>query len=159
MGDAFSVPFIFSWSEVIARKCSARTAKDRDVITTNTLANTTLGQSERAYYLSKLVWFSNKTGTSELKTARANQTTGLTNCRAANWQRKSYFILVLSARFPVVNWRSRSVAKSAHAKVGFAWPFAVRTLFTQSLYSCVKCIMALRYSWLYVSKLLCRKLW
>ena len=31
-------------SEVIARKCSARTAKDRDVITTNPLANTTLGQ-------------------------------------------------------------------------------------------------------------------
>ena len=33
---------------------SERTAKDRDVVTTNPLANTTLGQSERAYYLSKL---------------------------------------------------------------------------------------------------------
>ena len=32
---------------------SARTAKDRNFTTTNPLANTTLSQSERAYYLSK----------------------------------------------------------------------------------------------------------
>jgi len=47
----------------------------------------------------------------QLTTGRANQTTGLTNGRAANWQRKS--CLVLSARFPVVNWRSRSVSLTA----------------------------------------------
>ena len=42
-------------SEVILRVLNTeRTAKDRDVVTTNSLANTTLGQSERAYYLSKL---------------------------------------------------------------------------------------------------------
>ena len=46
-----------------------------------------------------------------LTTASANQTTGLTNGGAANWQRKSR--LVLSVLFPVVNWPSRSVAKSA----------------------------------------------
>ena len=44
--------------------------------------------------------------------ARANQITGLTNGRAANWAPK--VILVLSACFPVVNWCSRSVAKSAY---------------------------------------------
>ena len=92
--------------------------KDRDVITTNSLANTTLG------------WFSNRTGALVDDGARKS------NNRAAHWQRKSR--LVVSARFPVVNWRSRSVAKSAHAKVGFAWAvtsqsFAVRALFTQSL--------------------------
>ena len=91
--------------------------KDRDVITTNSLANTTLG------------WFSNRTGALVDDGARKS------NNRAAHWQRKSR--LVVSARFPVVNWRSRSVAKSAHAKVGFAWAvtshsFAVRALFTQS---------------------------
>ena len=91
--------------------------KDRDVITTNSLANTTLG------------WFSNRKGASVDDGARKS------NNRAAHWQRKSR--LVLSARFPVVNWRSRSVAKSAHPKVGFAWAvtspsFAVRALFTQS---------------------------
>ena len=58
------------------------------------------------------------------------------NNTAANWQWKSR--LVLSTRFPVINWRSRSVAKSAHEKVGFAWAvtsqsFAVCALFTQSL--------------------------
>ena len=47
----------------------------------------------------------------QLTTGRANQTTGLTNGWAANWQRKSR--LVLSARFPVVNWRSRSVSFTA----------------------------------------------
>jgi len=36
-----------------------------------------------------------------LTTARANQTTGLTNGRAANWAQE--VALVLSARFPVVN--------------------------------------------------------
>ena len=36
-----------------------------------------------------------------LTTARANQTTGLTNDRAANWAEE--VVLVLSARFPVVN--------------------------------------------------------
>ena len=91
--------------------------KDRDVITTNSLANTTLG------------WFSNRTGALVDDGARKS------NNRAAHWQRKSR--LVVSARFPVVNWRSRSVAKSAHAKVGFAWAvtshsFSVRALFTQS---------------------------
>ena len=105
-------------SKVIARKYSARTVKDSDVITTNSLANTTLG------------WFSNRTGALVDDGARKS------NNRAAHWQRKSR--LVVSARFPVVNWRSRSVAKSAHAKVGFAWAvtsqsFAVRALFTQSL--------------------------
>ena len=52
-------------------------------------------------------------------------------------------------RCSALSWRSRSVAKSAHAKVGFAWAvtslfFAVRTLFTQSPYICLKCIMRLR---------------
>ena len=47
----------------------------------------------------------------QLTTASANRTTGLTSGRRANWHRRS--CLVLSARFPVVNWRSRSVAKSA----------------------------------------------
>ena len=47
----------------------------------------------------------------QLTTGRANQTTGLTNGRAADWQRKSR--LVLSARFPVVNWRSRSISFTA----------------------------------------------
>ena len=37
----------------------------------------------------------------QLTTARANQTTGLTNGEAANWQRNSR--LVLSVPFPVVN--------------------------------------------------------
>ena len=37
----------------------------------------------------------------QLTAARANQTTGLTNGGAANWQRKSR--LVLSVSFPVVN--------------------------------------------------------
>ena len=92
--------------------------KDRDVITTNSLANTTLG------------WFSNRTGASVDNGERKSNNTG------ANWQRKSR--LVLSTRFPVINWHSHSVAKSAHEKVGFAWAvmsqsFAVRALFTQSL--------------------------
>ena len=39
----------------------ARTAKDRDFVTTNSLANTTLGQSEPAYEIGR---FSNRTGTS-----------------------------------------------------------------------------------------------
>ena len=43
----------------------------------------------------------------QLTTGRANQTTGLINGRAANWR------LVLSACFPVVNWRSRSVSLTA----------------------------------------------
>ena len=43
-------------------------------------------------------------------TARANQTTGLTNGRAANLAPE----VVFSARFPVVNGRSRPVAKSAY---------------------------------------------
>ena len=42
---------------------------------------------------------------------RANQTTGLTNGIPQIEHRKS--CLVLSARFPVVNWRSRPVGKSA----------------------------------------------
>ena len=37
----------------------------------------------------------------QLTTARANQTTSLTNGRAANWAQEVG--LVLSARFPVVN--------------------------------------------------------
>ena len=37
----------------------------------------------------------------QLTTVRANQTAGLTNGGAANWQRKSR--LVLSVSFPVVN--------------------------------------------------------
>ena len=71
--------------------------KDRDVITTNSFANTTLG------------WFSDGTGASVDDGARKSSN------RVANWQRKSR--LVLSASFPVVNWRSRSVAKTAHPKV------------------------------------------
>ena len=76
-----------------------------------------------------ITYLSNRTGTSVDDGARK------WNNRAGNWQRKSS--LVLSARFPVVNWRSRSVAKSAHAKVGFAWAvtsrhFAVLALFRQS---------------------------
>ena len=92
--------------------------KDRDVITTNSLANTTLG------------WFSNRTG------ASVDNGEHKSNNTVANWQRKSRF--VLSTRFPVINWHSHSLAKSAHEKVGFAWAvtsqsFAVRALFTQSL--------------------------
>ena len=76
-----------------------------------------------------ITYLSNRTGTSVDDGARK------WNNRAGNWQPKSS--LVLSARFPVVNWRSRSVAKSAHAKVGFAWAvtsryFAVLALFRQS---------------------------
>ena len=58
-----------------------------------------------------LGWLSNRTGTS--LDDGANQTTGLTKCRAANLAPEA--ASVLSARFPVVNWCSRSVAKSAYS--------------------------------------------
>ena len=55
----------------------------------------------------------------QLTTARANQTTGMTKAWpiaedswAANWAPEVEFSL--SVRFPVVKWRSRSVAKSAY---------------------------------------------
>ena len=44
-------------------------------------------------------------------TVHANQKTGLTNGRVENWDWKSGS--VLSVRFPIINWRSHSVAKSA----------------------------------------------
>ena len=49
----------------------------------------------------------------QLKTARANQTTGLTNGWAANWAPKVEFS-PFRARFAVVKWRSRLVAKSTY---------------------------------------------
>ena len=47
----------------------------------------------------------------QLMTARANQTTGLTNGRAANWAPEVEFSPFRALY--VVNWRSRPVAKSA----------------------------------------------
>ena len=45
--------------------------------------------------------------------------------------------LVLSARFPVVNWRSRPVAKSAYlGHRNVAYVRSVRTTYTAKQYSC-----------------------
>ena len=55
-------------------------------------------------------------------TARRNHTNDLTNSRAAIWHKKS--CVVLSARFPVVNWRSRSVAKSVDLGKGYVGSFS-----------------------------------
>ena len=55
-------------------------------------------------------WFSYRTGTSVDDSARKS-TTGLTNAERQIGHRKSS--LVVFARFSVVKWRSRSVAKSA----------------------------------------------
>ena len=59
----------------------------------------------------------------QLTTARANQTTGLSNGKTAIGHRKS--CLVLSARFPVANLRSRPVAKSAYYSKASAAAFVV----------------------------------
>ena len=57
-----------------------------------------------------------------LMTARRNHTSDLTNSRTAIWHKKS--CVVLSARFPVVNWRSRSVAKSVELGKGYVGSFS-----------------------------------
>ena len=62
-------------------------------------------------YITLLGWFSNKTGTSVDDGAR-KLNKWLDQWQSANWVQKSW--LVLSARFPVVDRRSRPVAKSAY---------------------------------------------